>query len=310
MRNSVAAIAVLCLLAGCEGNPLDTPDEEDIVDEPDEPVVDPTIVPPEVAGNLSAIAYDPVAKRLFVTISGLDGTPAAAEYFRNASAESGLPAGFEVYTLQEDPLDRFFATVIKESGDGSVRAAATSDGGQFGYFFGGGWYERDGDFDPPDIGDGPGQGQVSYAGDYVGLDNYTGPIPVLPPGTDPAIQMQYPGRVTGQVFFNVNFSDMLLNGAIYNRTAIDNPAISLTDVVIGPTGITEDGTYKGTVQINKEDVGTIAGLFGGDDSIYMVGAVAFIPVPDTPETFENGIFVLTQCGMAGADPALCNGTAP
>ncbi len=312
MRNSVAALAVLSLLAACDGNPLVKPEEEDVIEEPDEgeEVADPTIVPDSVAGNLKAISYDAAAKRLFVTISGIDGTPEAAEYFRNSRAEAGLPAGFEVYTLQEDPLDRFFAGVIKESGDGTVRAATVSDGGQFGYFFGGTWFERDGEFDKPDIGNGPGQGQVSYAGDYVGLDNYSGPVPDLPAGTDPAIQMQYPGRVLGDVFVNVNFSDMLLSGVIFNREALDNPSIGLSNVIISPTTITEDGTFLGDVQIGTDDVGDIAGLFGGMDSAYMAGAVAFIPLPDNPDSFENGVFVLTQCGMNGEDAALCSGTAP
>jgi len=325
MRNTVAALAVLSLLAACDGNPL-------LVDEPtvDDPLLDQDGeevevtddgIPVSIARSLGALNYDPVAKTLQVTLAGIDGTPTAVTYVRNPGAEAGLPVGYEAYTLQEDPLDRFFTGVVRASFDNTVRAGVVSDGGQFGRFVDGGYYERTGDFDAPDIGNGPGQGQVSYAGGYVGLDNFTGPRPPMPPGTDPSIQPEAPGRVVGKVFINANFSDMLINGSVFDRQYLDVNNVPATNLFLTITDITEDGAFIGQVEtpINGErrGVGEYAGIFGGTNSSSVGGIVKIENYVDTDtngnpilEESEIGVFVLNQCGTAGEDPTLCTGTAP
>ncbi len=325
MRKQLTVLAVVAGLVACDGNPFETPPEETTTDpgtttpdpDPNAPEVTEAGIPIILANNLQSVTYDPVAKTLSVQILGLDSTPTSVAYSRNLAAEAGLPAGYEAYSIQEDALDRLFLGVARESADGSVRAAAVSDGGQFNRFFSGGFYERDGAFTPPTIGDGPGTGQVSYAGDYVGLDNYSGPVPPLPPGADPSLQMQGPGRVTGEVFINANFDDMLVNGSVFNRARLDNPLLPLlTDLVLVSTDISTEGTFLGIVEtldgIDFVKVGDYGGIFGGADAAAL-GGVLKIDAYDSdlsPLISETGVFVLTQCGQPGEDVALCTGTAP
>lgn len=316
MRHSVAALAVLCLLGACDGNPLEG--EEDPVEEPtdeeptdEEPDVETNEngIPLSLANNLSGIEVSADGQTVAVSIAGLDGTPIATTYAFDAAATNGLPAGVFAYTKQEDPIDRFYTALVKESTDGTARAGVASDGGQFNRFFWGGTYERDGDFDPPSIGDGPGEGQVTYAGDYAGLDNYSGPVP--PQNTDPIVQPQAPGRVVGDVLFNVNFDEMLINGAIFNREAIDN-GTELADVVLIVTDIDENGEFLGNIEYaDQTDAnGQYGGIFGGVDAASLAGVAAFIPVPGSETSWETGMFVLTQCGMTGEDAVLCEEAAP
>ncbi len=321
MRKQLTVLAVVAGLVACDGNPFETPPEETTTDpgttpdpDPNAPEVNEAGIPVALAKNLSAVTYDPVAKTLAVTISGIDSTPVSVAYTRLPAAEVGLPAGYEAYTVQEDPLDRLFLGVARESADGSVRGVAVSDGGQFNRFFAGGFYERDGGFTPPAVGDGPGAGQVSYAGGYVGLDNYSGPLPPVP---DPALQMQGPGRVEGDVFINANFSDMLVNGSVYNRMRLDNPLLPpLTDLVLVATDITTDGQFLGTVETTIDGtitgVGDYGGIFGGADASSLAGVLVIDSFdPDLGDAIsETGVFVLTQCGQPGEDVTLCTGTAP
>ena len=215
MRKAMTAMAAVFVFTACDGNPFGSFTGTTTTTPPTTPTTPPSGIPNDIASNLTALTFDATAQTITVEISGLDSTPTTVSTFnRNLAAEAGLPAGYLAYTLQEDPLDRFFTAVASESADGSVRGGVVSDGGQFNRFFSGVFYERDGSFTPPTSSTSAGSGQVSYAGDYVGLDNWSGPVPALPAGTNPSIQMAAPGRVTGQIFFNVNFDDMLVNGSI------------------------------------------------------------------------------------------------
>lgn len=316
MRKPMMALAAVFVFTACDGNPFVTTTET--TDPTTTTTVSATAVPDVLKNNLTSLTYDPVAKTVTVAISGIDSTPDSVTYTRNLAAEASLGAGYEAYSVQEDALDRLFVAVVRESFDESVRAGVVSDGGQFNSFAWGSHYERTGNFDKPEIGTGPGAGQVSYAGNYVGLDNWSGPNPTLPPGTDPSIQPQGPGRVTGQVFINANFSDMQLNGSVFNRAAIDlDPGLyptgfPLDTIVLRMTDITADGTFLGNVEPDgapDQVLGQYGGLFGGVDSASL-GGTLFIDEYAGAGTHETGVFVLTQCGMAGEDVALCTGTAP
>ena len=318
MRKSMVALAAVALFTACDGNPFSTADTASSTTSTTTTTA--STIPATISNNLSTFTYDPVAQTVSVAISGLDSTPTSVAYTRNLAAEAGLPAGYEAYSIQEDALDRLFVAVARQSADGSVRAGVASDGGQFNRFFSGAHYERTGDFTPPTIGTGPGAGQVSYAGGYVGLDNWSGPNPTLPAGADPSLQMSGPGRVTGNVFINANFSDMQLNGSVFNRRAIDlvtvaNPTgTPLANLILIPGSIGADGTFSGDIELQSgtiTDIGDYAGIFGGTDAASLGGALVVTNFLDGIDTeSETGIFVLTQCGMTGADAVLCAGPAP
>ncbi|MDJ0824709.1 MAG: thymidylate synthase [Rhodobacter sp.] len=317
MRRYLTALATAVAVVACDGNPLVTTDTTAEPTDPGTPAEPPTTtdagIPLELANNLRSVTYDPVAKTLSVEITGIDSTPVMVPYTRNLAAEAGLAPGYEAYTIQEDALDRLFLGVARESADGSVRGVAVGDGGQFNRFASGGYYERTGGFTPPAIGSGPGAGQVSYAGGYVGLDNYSGPLPPVP---DPALQMQGPGRVDGDAFINANFSDMQINGTIFNRVRLDAPALApaLTDLMLIITDIGTDGTFIGDVeQITGVGIpiGKYGGTFGGVDAAGLAGVLKIDEWDPTREgESETGVFVLTQCGKPGEDVTLCAGTAP
>ncbi len=320
MRKSLTALAAVVVFTACDGNPFES-DETDGGTATDPEPVTTEAIPDSLASNLKSITYDPVAKTLTVEIAGIDGSSAAATYARNAAAEAGLPAGVEAYSLQEDPLDRFFVALVKESADGTVRAGVVSDGGQFNRFFSGGYYERDGEFTPPTSTGAAGSGQVSYAGDYAGLDNWSGPVPPLPPGSDPSFQMQAPGRVTGRVFINANFDDMQINGSVFDRTAIDlpttSPLYSLDTLILVPGSIAADGTFFGdSIEldvVDPQDIGDYGGIIGGLDGASLGGVLVITNFIDDAlmiNESETGFFVLTQCGMPGEDATLCASVAP
>ncbi len=312
MRKSMTALAAVIVFTACDGNPFEADDTTGDTTATDTGT-ETSAIPDTLANNLSAIDYDPVAKTLTVEISALDTTPFTATYSRNLVVEASTP-GYEAYSVQEDALDRLFVALVAESGDGSVQAAVAADGGQFNRFFSGAYYERTGSFDPPDIGTGPGAGQVSYAGQYAGLDNYSGPQPVLPPGADPTLQMAGPGLVTGDVFINANFADMKINGSVFNRVRVSD-AFALDSLILVPTDIAADGTFFGS-EIEKPgvvgtDIGDYGGIIGGVDGMSLAGTLVIDSFDDTLENeSERGIFVLTQCGMPGEDATLCAGTAP
>lgn len=316
MRKPMTALAAVFVFTACDGNPFGEIGST-VTEEPTE--VTTGAIPEAISSNLTALTFNASAETITVTIDGLDSTPAAVSTFtRNLDAEGGLPDGFLAYTLQEDPLDRFFTAFVKESNDGTVRAGVVSDGGQFNRFFSGAYYERDGAFDAPDGTTTAGTGQVSYAGDYVGLDNWSGPVPTLPVGADPSLQMQAPGRVTGQIFLNVNFSDMLINGSIFNRRLLDQNgnASQVPTLILTPGTITDDGFYTGegveaTIDGAAVDVGSYGGIIGGVDGASLAGGLLITDFdPNFDNESEHGFWVLTKCGLDGEDAQLCSGTAP
>lgn len=311
MSQRITSVLLLTLLlAGCGGNPLidggggggggggtDTSD-----------------IPAALAVDVKAVAYD--GTTLTMEVTGLDSTSGTALVPFARYAGLDVP-GYQAFKVQEDALDRMFVALAAESQDGATRAVAVADGGQFQRYYGGGFYERDGAFDAPTIGAGPGAGQVSYAGNYGAITNMgvAGNPDALPvaPGTDPALIPRQPARVEGEIFLNVNFQDNLVNGTIYNRVITD-AGFALDDVILLPATITATGTFDGTAEgtaPNEGDVtGTYGGIFGGTNSSSVAGVVhltAFEGIFENEQ--EHGVFVLTQCGLAGDDP-VCDQVAP
>ena len=280
------------------------------------------VVPSVLAHNVDSILYSARNQTINVTMTGVDSTPAAASFVRNAALD--VP-GYEAFTVQEDALDRFFIALAAESADGSVQAGVAGDGGQFTRFYAGTHYSRTGGFDaPPVTGTGPGTGQVSYAGTYAGVTNLglmrdpdTGAHTIgsdqtldVPAGTDESLFPHQAARVSGDIFLNANFADNLVNGAVYNREIVDtNMALATIYLVDG--AIDANGTFTGA--INLEDhtvVGDFAGVFGGTDAASVAGTTHLSGFEDAFDNEEEyGVFVLGQCGNSGAS-SICDDVAP
>lgn len=313
MARPILAISAIAFLAACDGNPIASPDGGGGGNGGGDGGEEQLTVPVDIASAVRRAAYDADEQTLQIELVGIDSTPVVATYERRENLD--VP-GYQAFVAQEDSLDRMFIALAAESRDGSVRAVTSADGGQFNRYFGGGYYEREGAFDRPEIGTGPAAGQVSYAGNYAGVLNGGGSGADLirpPPGTDPAILPRQPARVTGDVFINANFADNLVNGAVFNRVVVDS-GFELRDVILLPTAIAGNGTFEGNVEgrMPEEDEvsGQYAGVFGGRDSASVAGLVYLDDFdPDTDNEEERGVFVLRQCGLEG-DSRLCRGARP
>lgn len=322
MKKTLLSSLLGCItLAGCDGEnpfmttPAVTPGAAPVID-PDNPVSANGIPEALTGNNLELVAYDPVAGTLSVDMAALDKNDSdipLESYMPNA-ALTALTPGYQVFTYQDDPLDRMFVAIVAQSPDGAVMGAVVMDGGQFNKFFGGGFYATDGDYTP---GSGPNDtGLVSYAGNYAALTNLDADgSQLLTPGgsPDPVLLPDQPAQISGQVFINADFGDNTLNGAIYNRAFTNlDPVLqaaiggaALEDVILTPTDITDAGTFFGTVETSDQDaVGSYGGTFGGTEASAVAGVTSLDG--DWLDTIDNeaefGVFVLTQCGQPGEDP--------
>lgn len=311
----IAAVAI----SACEGSTgKDNPFQEDPEDTEEQ--AEASTINEALASNVSNVSK-PGADTITVEIFALDGTPLTNSFTRNAALDT---AGYMAYTAQEDPLDRMFIALAAESLDGSVHAGVAIDGGQFNYFHGGGYYQRDGGFNAPSIGNGPGEAQVSYAGNYAAVTNISSSegadLLPIPPGVDPDDLPDLPGqpsRIEGTIFLNANFADNAVNGEIYNRvliSPIDNTTtLVLDDLTLVVSDIDENGEFFGDVEMSGEvgsDVGDYGGIFGGNGATSVAGIVSVSDhIDDVENEQEYGVFVLTQCGQPN-DAAVCDIVAP
>lgn len=276
----------------------------------EEEVVDDAAIDGEVTvGDLTASAYDADAGTLSVTIS-LDADTATALY-----DPDGTLNGFDRFSQQDEPTDRYFVGLAKESDDGSVVATVVQDGGQFNRFFGGAVATQN-NYSAPTT------GLTSYAGGYVGLLNF-GPSAVAS-GGDASLDAGTPTEVTGTVFLNADFNDNSINGSIYERAAdLDQDGISdeLATIILTSDDFTSDGGFTGTVELGDlTGVGTYGGVFGGTDASAVAGVVNLTGADFLDGTtlsgggeFEGdqahnefGIFVADQCTAASG--AICVGS--
>lgn len=274
-----------------------------------------SVIPDDLRVNVNAIAYDPAAQTLSVQIASLDSTPATVQYRRTAALDV---QGYEAYSIQEDALDRLFIALSAQSADGSVSATTVADGGQFNKYFAGGVYTRNGAFEKPEIGTGPGAGQVSYAGTYAGLLNggisqefSTSVLLPTSPGTDSSLLPSQSARVSGNIFLNANFVDDSVNGSIYNRMIVDTNT-SLTNVILVATDISSNGTFEGAAEDeDRNEIGAYGGAFGGTDANAVAGLVHLTEVIRAVDNEqEHGVFVLSRCGGPNDPGGVCSDTAP
>lgn len=289
-------------------------------------------VPDSLALNLNGIAYNPgdpddtTDDTLSLQMTTFDNNPLLAEYQRNPALD--VP-GYVAFSVQDDPLDRIFVAVAGANADGTVQAVAVADGGQFGKFYRGTYYTREGDVDLPTT------GLVSYAGTYAGVTNLDDldqdqRLPI-PPGTNPSLIPSQPRQTTGTMFLNVDFDDNGVNGAIYDRQFTDGETLdpivedddgNLVEIVDGGTiyldlaPIDENGEFIGTAYFitpdGQQDAGTYGGIFGGVEASAVGGTLALDTiyisddVRDGDYDAEVGAFVLPRCGTAEADDAICD----
>jgi len=310
------SIALLAALAACgDGNPFDQVAPGNEGQAPDGNT---NGIPESLAGNLQSSTYDPGTGTLRLVLTSLDAAPRIATYTRTMGLDIVSPttgARYQAFTQQDDSLDRHFTALVAESADpgNSVQAGVVSDGGQFNRFFSGGFYQRDGVYDPPG-GIGSPSGLVSYAGHYAGVTNIDSPggPNLLPPpaGADPSTLPAQSSRTQGEIFLNVDFADNAVNGGVANRTLVDS-ATALPDIVLVDGNIAGDGTFLGTVEYGGDptrSIGDFGGIFGGTNAAAVGGVVSLNEFFDDSNIANNaererGVFVLIQCGQPGDDPA-------
>jgi hypothetical protein len=294
-------------LAACSGNgynPLNNP----------EPEVDggggggggnASGIPDDLARNISTMSYNASKGTLSVTLTGLDADAIKATFTRTPGLDVGP---YVAFTTQDDPLDRLFTALAATSFDGSVTAGVAADGGQFGKYFPGGFYVQNAAYVPPSV-----SGLASYAGRYVAVSNVDAPGTHLlspPAGTDPAVLPAESARIDGMIFINIQFGEDQLNGVIFDRQYTDY-GTSLPDVLLLPADVTSDGSFYGTAEgPNQTAIGTYGGVLGGTGGTSIAGLVQttdYDPTNGNALEEETGVFVLTRCGLAGANAAACNG---
>ena len=294
----IAAIAAMSACSG--GNPF-------VEDTDTDPGKDGTGIPEQLAGDLTGFTYDPDNQTLIVRGISLDDTPFEAVYTRKPGLD--VP-GYEGYSSQESSLGRHTTAYVRQI-DGT-RAAITVSGGQFGHFFGGSAYGRSGAYTPPDTA--VAGGIVAYAGTYVGLLNSPGDggdlLPVAP-GTPLDVRPYQAAEVTGNILVSADFADNSVDGLVYNRVHADS-GTAIENLELWPAKITDTGTFTNDVRQNggSDTVGVYGGIFGGPDARAVAGSLYakdHISAATDPE--EYGLFVLHQCGTAGADP-ICNQPRP
>jgi hypothetical protein len=280
-------------------------------------------VPAALASGVRNATFDAASGTLVVEGLNLDEVPFRAIY--NPTPSLDRP-GYKAFTIQEDPLDRHFTAFAGQSGNsGSVRAVTVGSPGPRNRSFLGGFFQRDGGFDRPDVT--PNTGLVSYAGNYVGVTNLgdlNGPnlLPIPDPSTvDPELLIPQAQTVQGRAFINADFADNRVEGNITGRT-IAETGQALPSLVLLATNIQANGTFNGGVEYDVRDVrsnttsniniGDFGGVFGGPNSEGVAGIVSLSQFDGSGNPLgmineiESGIFVLDQCGTAASSPICVN----
>jgi hypothetical protein len=243
-------------------------------------------VPAVLAQDLQEAVYDPATQTLRIRLASLDASPLTATYTRAPGLDV---AGYEAYVVQETTLQRKFVALFKSSERGTVQAGVVADGGQFNRYFGGGTYSRLDLFTMPE------SGLASYVGSYGGLITLNNP-------DDPAAPM----RTTGTIFVNADFTDMAVNGGIYDRSIVET-GDALAALALVVTDIDDDGTFRGDIQFAgdpRKTIGSYGGLFGGTEASDLAGVLVVRPIEGEDFIVEHGAFVLPKCGTTGDSP-LC-----
>lgn len=318
MQKSILTFALLTALAACGGsgtNPfqraeVDTgtgtgADEESTTDFS------------KLTDDMRGVVFDPDAGTLSVDIYGLDQTNqdyALAAYNRTPVLD--IP-GYLAFTYQDDPLDRHFTAFVAQDFAQTVQGAVAADGGQFNIYLSGATFIALEAFSNPTSSlTGTQTGLVSYAGNYAGVTNMGAVGDLLLTPTTPVDSGLLPRQtltVQGQIFLNVDFGDNSINGRIYNREWGNTPLPHYTptyddegylpDIVLTVTTINDMGEFYGDAQNpTQAGIGNYGGVFGGANAEGVAGGIFVEDHVGVENADEYGVFVLTQCGLTGADP--------
>lgn len=289
MKQFWAGACALAVLAACgDGNPF----TGGTTTAPTAPGAG-TTVPANVQGDVASFTYDPGTGTL--TVNGLtaDADALNGTYVRKPALDR---PGYVAYAIQGSPTERHVTAFVQQYDNTS--GGIFVSGGQFGAYFGGGLYGRDGAYDP-------GTGVVQYGGNYIGLTNIPGDSgDLLPPpaGTPVGLLPQQAGEVTGTILITADFTDSAVEGRVTNRVFADT-GVALEDIDLDSAPIQGDGTFSGSVSRNNISRGNFGGIFGGTDSRVIAGSLfAQDHINAFTDEEEHGLFVLVQCGTPGASP--------
>ena len=281
MKRIIALAAVAALLAAC----ADETSTDVVVD----PVTDPDTPVDEVVeltrGDLDAGIVGTDSLTVQIT---LDGGSEINQIYTSQVDSEGV---FRIYELDEGTTGRLFTAIGGTSGDGQISAVVASDGGQFNRFFGGATVNQN-SYTAPD------GGTTDYVGGYQGLVNYGDETRNGVPGSTSADAVRS-FTVEGDVFLKADFTDGVVNGAIFNRKLDptgDNTDLPELVLIVGD--ITGEGTFSGNVELddaNDTGVGSYSGAFGGAGATSAGGLIELNPgflgtAPANEKEF--GIFIL------------------
>jgi hypothetical protein len=284
-----APLALVLLLAGCGGNPFATGGGSGGGGgDPGTPA--PSEVPDSVRGTVNTASFTPGDPTITIDLNSQDASDLEATYVRNAAFDV---QGYTAYTYQETTSNRYVVALVQEVG--SAKAVVAVDAGQFANYYGGGLYSRADAFTMP------ARGIINYSGTYAGLLN----VGEQQPGPGGTFDPERAYRTEGRVLVTADFTNMELSGGVDNRTILDLPGQTLEAVALFATGITPEGTFEGTVQRADVtagafvDAGTYAGTFAGTNASEIATLLVFSPLGTEPLVKEHGMFVLSECTIAG-----------
>ncbi len=305
MKRIIIGLCAATAIAACGGGNAPFGEETETETETTEGT---GTIPDALAGDLESFSFNADDQTLTVRGVSLEDGPFEDVYRRRANLDRG---GYQAYTAQDGSLDRHSTAYVRDIR--GTRAAVAVTGGQFSFFFSGGAYSNSGNFSAPvEPGSQEDGGLVSYAGNYVGLVNFSGSGEDLAP-VDPDTPGGFlPGQaaeVTGRILINASFSDGVINGRIVEREIADF-GLEPENLDLAPGTIAEDGTFLGRTSVENQENGDYGGIFGGDGGTELAGVLRSEDhIADLDQEIEVGVFVLAQCGTEDADP-VCDQPIP
>lgn len=252
-------LALLLPLAACAGsgaNPVTGGDGDETTST--------SGIPEALSVDMASATFDPDAETLTITGLAFDGSPAEAEYTRQAGLDIG---DFQAYDLGES--SRRYVALFKAGTYTQAGAAATDYA--LANQHGGTTYERLGGYNQPT------QGNAKYGGS----DTYAAVLTTS--------NVNNPDRVSGDVTLYVDFNQSLVEGEVTNRQVVGGGA--LADVVLKEAAL-ESGTFFGdAVEPDATPLGKYGGTLGGPNAEEVAGVVV---LGSDTDTAEYGAFVAPQ----------------
>lgn len=324
---SKAPLALVLVLAGCDGNPFVAGDETGGGSTVDDNAV---TIDSEVSKDVTDVSYSKGTLKLSIT--GVTSDTDMATFTRDATRDiDGTNGGpdLKAYTFQQGGGSRYYLAYVATNTNKSVVAVATADGGQFNEHNGGGQVYRVSTYSKPTDSDGAASGYFRYAGSYAG---------VFVPGSavdvdeNPGLRPNEPLHVSGSIVMNASFSSNLVEGGIVDRKLFTQDGTQLntitigsgtdattydltgstpatdddwTDLVLRETKIDSNGTFLGTVEYRGSpdtEKGKFAGAFGGEGATDLAGVLWVHPLQDQDGVWEYGAFNLPVCADATTEP--------